>query len=258
MRISLPHTGISQVVVLPDVHIPVHDKRSVDAVMTYVKRQRGLLAVVILGDLLDLNCISAHNKNNLRALERERITADYAAAREFLTDLRKAVGPRTHIVWLQGNHEERVERFINACPSLEGALEIERNLGLERLKVVWVPFQSTGESVDLGKATFIHGLYVNEMHAKKHVLAWQKNVFYGHTHDVQCYPLVSRGDNHTKVGQSLGCLCAYNQSYMKGKPTKWQQAFGVFYFQPSGQFNYYIPQIFNHRFIGPDGREYQG
>lgn len=258
MKLYLPSTGVSQVIVLPDIHIPEHDERSLSAVMDYIKDQKSVFAVVLLGDLLDLNCISAHNKTNLRAVEKERLRSDYAKTHGFLSRLRGILPRAAHMVWLEGNHEERIERLINSVPSLEGVLEVETQLDLKALRCDWVRFWSRGESLDIGKATFIHGLYINEMHSKKHVLAWQKNVFYGHTHDVQSYPLVSRGDNHTKVGQSLGCLCKYAQSYMKGRPTKWQQAFGVFYFQPSGHFNYYIPQIFNHTFVGPNGRKYAG
>ena len=41
------------------------------------------------------------------------------------------------------------------------------------------------------------------------VMAYGVCIFYGHTHDVMEFPLVTWGDNRTLVGKSLGCLCDY-------------------------------------------------
>ena len=84
------------------------------------------------------------------------------------------------------------------------------------------------------------------------------NIFFGHNHDIQGFSKVNRGKNKTLVGQSLGCLCNYEQGYIQGNPTNWQQAFGIFYFFPNGHFTYYIPRIFNHKFISPEGKVYDG
>lgn len=552
---------------LPDIHVPAHDTKTIAAVLAYVRGNRPWDAVALLGDVLDLSCISSHNKNNLRATETARVKAEYSQAEELIAALRSSAGGPAPIYWIQGNHEERAERLINAQPALEGVLEIEKNIPLRKHGVLWVPYWSTGEPLHIGKATFIHGVSTNKYHAQSHASAYQTNIFYGHcfshdtelltprgwvrgprlsptdpvmtlntetdklefqvpsshvsysaaaypellwvrgqntdvcvtedhgmiqtletgefsfltaknlaakksakipharpiahapgmgltddqirlliwivtdgscenktynksfacrwhlkkprklerlsallsrlgirfseqpsyegrrkiyarlpdwvkfyvdkrdkhmpealrfatvaqievvleeiihtdgclgnntiqystaqereadlvqelaiygghranktrrprgwvvsinrnrgdswitpenwervgntqdvwcvsvangtlvtrrngkvtitqnTHDVQSFSLVSMGDNHTRIGQSLGCLCKYQQPYLQGKPTKWQQAFATFYFSPGGNFQYYVTQIFNHRFVGPDGKEYGG
>ena len=43
---------------------------------------------------------------------------------------------------------------------------------------------SRGETHKVGKATFTHGLYTNQYHAKKMVDAWGESIVYGHTHDM--------------------------------------------------------------------------
>ncbi len=78
------------------------------------------------------------------------------------------------------------------------------------------------------------------------------------THDEQVFPVVRLGDNETRCGHSLGCLCLYDQGYNKRRPNKWQQMFAHFMFRPNGFFNYYVIKVFEHGFIGPDGREYRG
>ena len=40
---------------------------------------------------------------------------------------------------------------------------------------------------------------------------------------------------------------------MRGRPSKWQQGFGVFHFQPNGFFNFFQVRIFKHSFIAPEG-----
>lgn len=213
--------------------------------------------IVYLGDFLDLDVISSHNKDNLRALESKRIKADYEYASDVL-DWHATLAPKAKFTLIEGNHEERAERYVDANPALEGLMEVETGLQLLKRKINWVRFWSKGEVYQIGKARFIHGLYTTQYHARKHVENYGENVFYGHTHDVQTYSKELHGSDKTIVGQSLGCLCRYDQSYLKGKPTKWQQAFGVFYFFPDGFFQYFVVRIFKHRFVSPDGKVYQG
>jgi hypothetical protein len=76
-----------------------------------------------IGDLLDLDCISSHNIGNLRGVENKRIFDDYKVAGALLdrhqTIIRKR-NKNARFVVLEGNHEYRLTRFIDANPSLEG------------------------------------------------------------------------------------------------------------------------------------------
>jgi predicted phosphodiesterase len=213
--------------------------------------------VIYLGDFMDFGCISSHNKENLRAIAGKTIWRDYDIGVEILARHQK-LAPKAKFTLIEGNHEHRMERYIDANPQLDGMIEVELGLELIKRKVKWVRFWSKGEIYKIGKARFIHGNYTTKYHAAKHADAYGDNVFYGHTHDVQSYSKELHGDDKTIVAQSLGCLCRYDQPYMRGKPSKWQQAFGIFYFQPNGFFTYYVPRIFKHGFISPEGKVYQG
>lgn len=213
--------------------------------------------VVYLGDFMDFGLISSHNKDNLRAVAGRQLDNEYAIGSEIL-DRHQKLAPHATLTLLEGNHEHRIERYVDANPVLEGKVEVDQGLELTRRKIKWIRFWSKGDVLKIGKARFIHGAYTNQYHAKKHVEAYGHSVFYGHTHDVQLFSKELKGDNKTIVGQSLGCLCNYNQPYMRGKPNKWQQAFAVFYFLPNGHFTYYVPFIFNHTFVSPEGKVYEG
>src|SRR5262245_65877354 len=88
-----------------------------------------------IGDFLDFDCISSHNLNNLRAVENKRIFADYEAAATILdrhqTIIRKK-NKNARFVLIEGNHDERMERYINANPACEGMLEVPVALELKR------------------------------------------------------------------------------------------------------------------------------
>jgi predicted phosphodiesterase len=250
---------MKHVLVLPDIHFPHHDQRTLNAVESYMADNEWD-EVVWLGDLIDFDYISSHERGNLRGrvVAQNAISRDYNLVNSVLDRHAKIVGPHTKQTIIQGNHDFRVERFIDENPALEGLAEVENGLHLRDRGIQWVQGWSKGEIYRIGKAAFVHGLYITEHHAKKMVQAFGENVFYGHTHDIQTYSQTKRGDNNTIVGQSLGCLCRYDQKYMKGRPSAWQQAFGEFYIKPNGHFNYYVIRIVNHSFVAPDGEEYAG
>lgn len=236
-------------IVLPDVHTPYEDGQSLLAVEKLMVDLR-FDGYILIGDFMDFDCISAHNKNNLRAIAQKTVQKDYDRANIILDRHQKIIranNKRAEFVYIEGNHENRVDRYIDANPAMEGSVEVPLKLNLKARKFKWVPFWSKGEVYKVGKATFIHGRYTNDAHAKKHVHRYGCNVFYGHVHDVQCYSAEMLGEGNTLVGQSLGCLCL-PQSYMQGAPDKWQQAFGIFEFFPDGLFTYAVVRIFKHRF----------
>jgi hypothetical protein len=63
-------------------------------------------------------------------------------------------------------------------------------------------------------------------------------------------------NNKTIISQSLGHLSKL-PNWMQGSPSNWQQAFAVFEFMPSGEYNYSIIRINNGQFVF-GGRIYRG
>jgi predicted phosphodiesterase len=238
---------LSRWLVIPDTHIPFHDKKSLTAIEKLMADYKfdGWLH---LGDLMDFNSISSHNLNNLRAVEGQRILSDYKIAAEFLDRQQGIVrknNPHAKFVVIEGNHDQRILRYIDAHPQLEGLIEVPINLDFKRRGIEWIPYWSEGKIFKIGKAVFIHGRYCTDLHAKKHVMRYGADTFYAHVHDVQSYSLEQYGQ--TLIGQSLGCLCL-PQAYMRGAPDRWQQAVAIFEFLPDGNFQYQVLRIVNHKF----------
>jgi predicted phosphodiesterase len=248
--------GVRGVLVLPDLHIPEHDPRTLKAVEKFM-RDYPWDEIIYLGDFLDLSCISSHNKNNLRAIEGETVIKEVNAGNAIL-DRHHQILPNAKKVMVFGNHDYRLERYIDANPQLKGIMEFERLLKLKERGIKFVRYWDRGEVYRIGKAAFGHGIFTGDNHAKQHVDKYGDNFFYGHIHTVAAASKVKMGDDKTVIAQCLGCLCKYRQYWMKGRPNHWIQAFGVFYFFPDGYFNYYVPMIYKHRFVSPQGVVYQG
>src|SRR3990167_11190148 len=212
---------------------------------------------------MDFDCISSFNREKPRQKEGKRLRTDYDIGNKILDRHQQIVrskNRKARFILLEGNHEERIQRYIDENPQIEGYIEPEYALKLDERGIDYIKCYSgkdNGNTLKIGNAVFHHGLYANDHHAKKHVSIFGTNIFYGHVHDVQCYSMITKGNGKTIVGQSLGCLCEYAQSYIKGKPSRWQQAFAVFEFFPNGFFTYHVVRIFDHKFIF-DGKIYDG
>ena len=242
-------------IVLPDIHLLEQDHQTLLAVESYMKDHKWD-GWIQLGDLLDFNEISRWTEGKPR-LKKRTIKDYFDAGKEFLDRHRKIVGKKCQMVLIQGNHEERIENWLDSYPKFEGMLEVENLLGLDDRNIKWIKNSSRGEKFKNGNACFIHGRYTNKYHANKHAENYGVPVYYGHTHTVQEIARELEGEDKTIVGKSLGCLCNYKQSYLKGRPTSWQQAFAVFYFFPDGFYTEHTIRIFKHRFYA-EGKMYDG
>lgn len=214
-----------------------------------------------LGDFMDFDCISKFNEEAFRNVENKRLADDYNEANDILDrhqTIIRANNPKAKFTLLEGNHEYRTERLIDKYPVLEGLVEVEHWLNLKKRKIEYVRCYKKGDIYKLGNANFHHGLYTNKYHSAKMVDNFGVNIYYGHTHDVQSSPKIIRGKNKTLEGMSLGCLCKYDQSYIKNNPTNWSQAFGVMHVLPNGFYNLFVVKIFNHAFVSPEGKFYDG
>ena len=247
-------------IVLPDIHVPVEDRASMRAVEAYMA-DHTWDGWIQLGDLIDFNEISRFEDGNRRLNKTGAIVRSYNAAGELLDRHAKILrkrNPGARMVLLEGNHEYRVTDYLAKNPEGAGMLEVPQALRLKERGVEWVPYWSKGTLFRLGKAYFAHGRYTGGNHAKKHLDTYGVNLTYGHLHSVQTYSKRTWGKNETKEATCIGTLCRYDQAYLKGNPTDWQQALAVFHVFPDGFYQRFIVRIFKNRFVSPEGKVYEG
>jgi predicted phosphodiesterase len=244
-----------------DIHLPNEEPSAINPTLRYMADERWD-GVILGGDLMDLNVISSHNLGFPRRVEGQRFKADLDYTNEWLDGFVKSArkhNPRCRIVYLEGNHEYRVERYLDANPQLEGTMELTERLRLKDRGIEWLRSWSKGEVLTLGHANFAHGDTTTVYHAAKMVKDYGANVFYGHTHDVQEHSMHRKAKGITIKGKSIGCLCRYDPDWMRGRAHRWQHAFGVFYVWKDGIFQEFTVHINGGRFVAPtNGRCYGG
>jgi hypothetical protein len=233
-----PKNEIQWWIIVPDIHASLsqeHDEKALGAAEEFMSSRKwdGYLN---LGDLCDFGIISHHNKSNLRIVEKGRILEEYRVADSILSAHERIIrtnNPNARMIYLQANHEFRIEKYIDACPQLEGMLEVDKVLRLKDRKIEWIKSWSEGELVQLGNCFFHHGLYTNEHAAKKMVQAFNRNILFGHCHTFQVFTTHGYRADDVLIGGSLGCLCKIPQQYMRGSPSKWCHMITEFSFEPS-------------------------
>jgi len=202
------------------------------------------------GDHLDLSYISSFNKEKLLLLEGKRLKKDFELLNTELSLLRQFC---SRMLYLEGNHEERLQRAIEKQPLLQGMAELETNVDFKGMGIEYYPLDK--QPVKIGKLHFLHGVYTSKYHAHKHVSEYGGNVIFGHVHKFQSYyhgiPL--RDDEIG--GNAIGCLCAKNPEWLK-TPGHWMNGFAVIYFDDAGNFNLYPVLMEKKKFIFA-GKEYK-
>lgn len=203
------------------MQIPFQDDASLVGVEKFMANHT-FDELLYLGDFLDFDVISHFNKDSPRKKEKARLAKDYAIANKILDRHQKIIrknNPKAKFTLLEGNHDWRIERYINEHPELEGLLEVEVGLKLKERKFNWVRCWEDGEIYKIGKAYFTHGLYTNQYHAAKMVNAFGTNIYYGHCVSEDTEVLTKNGwIGYNKIKEKETEIATLNQ---KTKKMEW-------------------------------------
>ena len=239
---------IQKTVLLPDIHYPHCDKRTMEAVNQFIF-DYDPDELVYMGDQLSLDCISFWNRNKPLLKEGQRLMQDY---NNFNTDILKVHENLTREdirrTFIIGNHEYRVESYVENNPELQDFIDIARHLELHERGYKVIPYNGHHK---VGKLSVIHGRYWNMYHSAKTVNEFQGNVVYAHVHNPQMFTKISPVDaTGYHMATSLPCLCNIEPDYKKNAPTHWVNGFGVVEHLPAtGFFNLYTIIIIEGSFM---------
>lgn len=141
--------GPMRCLVLSDVHIPYHDRKSLVAALRYGKAQ-GADTILLNGDLCDFYAVSFWEKDP----GRRNFADELKTVREFLETLKTSF-PKAKIIFKEGNHEERLSRYMRVkAPELLGMDEFKlQNL----LSIPRELFVTDKRPIRLGKLNVLHG-----------------------------------------------------------------------------------------------------
>lgn len=213
--------------ILPDIHLPYEDKHALDSVMHMigdVQPER----VIQIGDLLDMKAPARWSKG--RAEEYcYSVREEAVAGRDFWATLR-GVAPKAELVWLAGNHEDRLKAYVNQwAPALRDivpSLAELMKLSAHSVKAVkQQPYKVAPGTVA------IHGKLLATqagMSARKEMLRHNQSIVQGHTHRLG---VIYETTDRTRFALEAGWLGDIRKATYLDFPgvANWQSGFGYFY-----------------------------
>lgn len=212
-------------VIVPDVHLPYHDKYAVNNLLEMIAAERPA-RVVQIGDLLDMKAPARWSKG--RAEEYIcSVRDEIGHGVNFWRDLRQAA-PDAELVFISGNHDDRLRTY---CATYSPALlDILPSLPeLMRLDQFGVKYpQPQPYRIEPG-VSCIHGKLLHRqagLSARKEMLRHGQSVVQGHTHRLG---IVYETTDRTRFALEAGWLGDIRRagSYLDYPGVaNWQQGFG--------------------------------
>ena len=233
-------------VAIPDSHGEHIDMPARDACLRDI-RKLDPHEIVMLGDHVDAGgTFSAHQRSYTNEMT-ESYADDTEAANRFLDAIQRAA-PRARIYYLEGNHEQHVERWA----SREFQRRKDADMVVERfgpaavleLKRRGISYHKRSEfyqgisipgTIRLGKCYFVHGIAASRHAAAQHLSRFGASVVFGHVHRSQS--VIERSVDRSAYGAWCpGTLAKLQPLYQHTAPSSWSHGYGLQFVAQSGNF----------------------
>lgn len=273
--------GFKTAIIPPDIQIgyfrnrdgqlePTHDENAIDVCLAMIEELQPEL-IVCVGDNLDLPEMGKYVTYPAYA---QTTQASIDRATMFCAQMRTAA-PSARIVWLAGNHEERMPKYLvqNAtaayglrkgnAPESWPVLSVPYLCRMDEFGVEYKPGYPAADFWINKKLKIIHGDRVKSSGSTAHVYLNNEkvSVIYGHIHRIET-AFKTREDYEgpkTVMAASPGCLARIDGAIpstkggvdLDGRPLtrheNWQQGVGVVTYEDSGEhkFSYEVATIYN-------------
>jgi predicted phosphodiesterase len=177
--------------------------------------------VVMMGDFLSLDSLSAWDKNKRLNLELKRLRAELDAGREamdrlmnpllFYNSIRrktKSAMYKPNLIFLVGNHEDRLHRYYEEDPTMLGIVDMYEEIGAREFGWEIIPYREYWESSGVlfthvpmnGVNKPISGQRIVDTALQTH----PSSIVFGHTHCLK-FATVARHGVESVQNYSLNC-----------------------------------------------------
>lgn len=245
---AVPDTALEPVLIVSDAHIPYHSRVWWDLLLQVGQFLRPKHLVVI-GDFADFYSVSDHDKDPERA---NRMDYELAEVDKCL-DALDALGAADKL-YIEGNHEDRLRRYLMKNPQLARVVSTEKLLRLKERGWEFVPYKRHAAR---GAVHFTHDVGAAGRNAVFRALdVYQHSVVSGHTHRLQ-YIVEGSATGDTKLSATFGWGGDVEQvDYMCLARARrdWALGFGVGYIEPSSGYVYLTPVPVVHGTCVVNGR----
>jgi predicted phosphodiesterase len=225
LNITIPKSAPREVgntitaLIYSDTHFPFHDP-DVLAVVQAIAEDTQPDWLIHGGDLLDCRHLSRFSKNPDR---KDSQQDEIDMAREHLATMRLAA-PNSRFVYLEGNHEQRLQRtlwdsegtaaVLTQLRVIKKALTWPVLLGLDELNIEFYPYGEQSKQKLLPKFITKHGNIVRQASgatAMAELRKYGKSGSSGHTHRLGVVWHRDSNGSHTWV--ETGCTCLLDAEY---------------------------------------------
>ena len=227
-KILTTNKNSTKVIVVGDTHAPFTDDRAIDVACQIITDESPDVLVHV-GDLVDFYSISRFEKDPTRRL---LLQDELEAGAYTLGKFDQAVSQKTRKLLFKGNHEYRLEKYINTqAPALAGLerLQIPSLLGLDTLGWEYI-----NHDLELFPDFLVkHGNLVRQQagYTARGEMdrAWMSGIS-GHTHRQAFYSFTPRKsylrEERPPFWIENACLCDMSPDYAEGS-FNWQQGFTI-------------------------------
>lgn len=223
--------------IIPDCHIPYENKKAYNLMMKAAQDVKPD-EICILGDFADFYSVSSHAKDP-RIFN--MLTDEVSAVASRLDEIDKLF-PKAKKVFLEGNHENRLERYlVDRAPALFGVTQTKFLFDFDRRpNWTFIPYGPKQKHLVLGSYLYAKHTPLSNS-AKATVTKAMCSLVYGHIHSMEENHIVGMdGTNH--VAFSVGWLGDKNQdlifNYVKNHH-QWQLGFGLVYVNEKTRYFYH-------------------
>lgn len=197
--------------------------------------------IILGGDMVDVGgFLALHHVLGYVAETSYSYDDDIAAGNGFLDRLMSNC-PKAHITYIEGNHENRVERWaltqtLRHAKDAEGLRKrnapefllklAERGIQYKRMSEFYDGLSVPG-TIRRGKCYFTHGSFLRSKNAARDAVnKFSGNVVFGNTHRRDDY-VGHRPNVGVLGGYNPGCLCELQPLWNNTDPTDWTHGYAV-------------------------------
>jgi hypothetical protein len=147
---------------------------------------------------------------------------------------------KPELVYIMGNHEDRLDRYLAYDPTFEGAVSLEKDLKLNERGFIVVPYREYHYIGDIGfthiphnKISAISGVDIT----RKAQLVTVKSCVFGHTHEEHLSHIHKEGMPHLQDTYNCGCFFDKKEDYVHGRVTNYWRGLSLLHNWKEGRFD---------------------
>jgi predicted phosphodiesterase len=211
-----------KILIIGDSHVAAGQNLRRFAALKNYLRSTNPDVVVSIGDFLTLDSLSEWDRNKRGKMEGRRYETEIRTGNDAL-DLIDDGCDKTLKIFIKGNHENRLDRYLDHDPTMKGIVSIEKDLQLKKRGWKVVEYK---DDIVISGISFTHvpisgsGKPIGNPNVTGKALALYSNsVVFGHTHTLNHTAEHRRGAPHLNQALAVGCFFEHIDDYAKGSKT---------------------------------------